>query len=416
MRRIGQVVAMAAAVIVAGLSAWGLLAGRDEAWVGADYRAGRLEAAWTAAGRWIDRRPGSGEAWLWKARIGLAMRRPAEASEALRKADALGADRHRVEVVRAIAMGQGGRLAEAEPMLRDEFNAHGEPDVLLDETLARIYLETYDMVRAASVITRWMLDAPGDAKPYLWRAEVDSRTNNSARLLDDYREALARDPRSAPARIGLAEELRKAHRNVEAAAAYASYLELRPDDPAGHLGAGRNDAEMGKADTAMERLRRAAALAPGDPIIHRAIADLLIRRGDFPAAIEQLDLAAAADPFDLETRHSRGLVLTRLGHTDEARAEQARATQLRAELGDLLAAQTQLVRAPNNLNAQLKIAGWMFAHGKPSEGVRWAETILRNHRGHPEACRLLIAHYEKAGQPGLANLYRAQTDAMTPPR
>lgn len=372
------------------------------------YRAGQDDEAWRLVERWIARRPSSAEAWIWRTRLALATRRPAEASEGLRKAEEFRGDQPRIDLLRAIALGQSGDFARAEPVLREAFNAQGDPDPLLDETLARIYLESYDMARAGSVIIRWMRDAPGDPKPFLWRAEVDTRTGNIDRLLTDFQEALTRDPNSAPARLGLAEQLRVAHRNAEATAAFAAYLELKPDDAVGHLGAGRNAAELDETDIAFPHLEKAIAITPNDPLACRSIAELLIRKGELTAALAHLDRAVATDPFDLEVRHSRGLVLARLGRNEEAEADQAKAKQFRVELDVLLTAQAKLVRIPNDRESQVSIMTWMFAHGKAQEGERWAKNLLREVPNQPDACRLLAEYYDKSGQPGLANSYRIQ--------
>jgi hypothetical protein len=51
----------------------------------------------------------------------------------------------------------------------------------------------------------------------------------------------------------------------------------------------------------------------------------------------------------------------------------------------------------------------MFTHGKEPEGVRWAETILRDEPGQPAACQLLADHFDRTGKAGLANFYRTQS-------
>jgi hypothetical protein len=51
----------------------------------------------------------------------------------------------------------------------------------------------------------------------------------------------------------------------------------------------------------------------------------------------------------------------------------------------------------------------MFAHGKEPEGVRWAETILRDEPGQPAACSLLADYFDRTGKAGLANYYREQS-------
>jgi hypothetical protein len=50
----------------------------------------------------------------------------------------------------------------------------------------------------------------------------------------------------------------------------------------------------------------------------------------------------------------------------------------------------------------------MYAHGKEPEGVRWAETIVRDEPGQPAACQLLADHFDRIGKAGLANFYRVQ--------
>jgi tetratricopeptide (TPR) repeat protein len=404
---VAGVVALASA---AGLGRWAYVRFAErtaEAAVAVAYRGGRAEAAREALGRWLKRSPNSAAPYLWKVRFALAGRRLDEAEDAMRRAEALGAPRLEIVRLNAVAGAFTGRFTESEPILRQAFNENAGADPLVDEALARVYLETYDFHRAGIALKRWMDAAPHDPKPYLWRAEIDTRTSDTGAALADYREALKRDPRSARARFGLAEGLRQGHFNAEAAEAYAAYLELRPDDPAAHLGAGRNAAELGNAEDALRHLERASELAPNDAEVHRVLADLLTRRNDFKAALAHLDRAVALDPYDLEARHSRGLVLTRLGRLDEAKADQARATKLRAEMGDLLSAQTKLVRSPHDCSAKLRIMRWMFNHGKTDEGVRWAETILREQPNQSDACRSLAEHYARTGQTGRANFYRA---------
>jgi tetratricopeptide (TPR) repeat protein len=357
---------------------------------------------------WLRRAPNSAPALIWKARLALAERRMAEAAEALQRAKLHKASREDLDVLFALARAIGGEFLEAEPILRDRFNARVEPDPLLDEILSRIYLETYDLPRARVALKRWMLEFPKDPKPYLWRAEVDTRAGDTEQAMNDYREALTRDFQLAPALLGLAEELRKAHRNTEAAKTFNDYLSLKPEDPLGHLGAGRCLVESGDDTAATRHLEKTLTLAPDDSVAHRVLGDVLIRQGQFPGALAHLDKAEAIDPFDLEIRHARGLVLSHLGRLDEAKSEQAIAARLRAEQEALFQAQAKLVSVPTDLEAKLTITRWLFAHGKATEAVRWADAILRENPVQPDSIRLLADHYEKIGQAGLANSYRAR--------
>src|SRR5207253_8513479 len=100
-----------------------------------------------------------------------------------------------------------------------------EPRVEVAQELARVYLSTYQIDRAVAPLERWRELAPDDARPYLWRNEIESRKDTeSSVLIQNYLEALKRDPNLDKARLGLAERLRKDHRLEEARREYATYL------------------------------------------------------------------------------------------------------------------------------------------------------------------------------------------------
>jgi tetratricopeptide (TPR) repeat protein len=309
--------------------------GSGEAEVRGFFEHGRFEAATSALSLWLRKQPRSASAHYWKARLAIAMRRPAEAFAGLQVAEALGYDSRQLRVLRAISSALASPSPQAEPLLREAFE-QGEPDPLLDEALAKLYLETYDLTRAETALKRWMNDAPDAAKPYLWQAQIDSRRGQRENVLSDYRQALKRDARSAPARLALADELRAAHRNEEAAQEIAIYLAQNTDDPAGQLAAGRIAAEQGRFDDALRHFGKCLAGDPTSAPARREMADLLAREGKLKQSLEQLDEAEALDPFDISIRTSRAWVLARLGQYDKARVEQTRAAQLRAEQQDLL--------------------------------------------------------------------------------
>jgi predicted Zn-dependent protease len=374
-------------------------------------RSGRYQDAGRLLHDWREQRPSSGEVYLWIARNALALRKPAdEVSRLYERARSLGCPRREREVFEALGLVRQGRYREAEPALRRVFEHDPRPDAQVDEALAQAYLENYALAAASEVIDRWARDFPADATPYLWRAEIDRRVEGRASfLIDDYLQARKRDPANDTAALGLAEELRKAHRNTEAAVEFAAYLARHPQNPAALLGAARNARELGDDDDAERWLSRATSAAPENVEIYRERGDLALRQGAFAKALHWLDIAVRLDPFDIATRYNRGLVLRRLGQAEQADRELAESARLRAEQTELIQAQTALAKHPNDRRQQVKIARWMFTHGHEPEGVRWAEKILRDQPGHPEACRLLAEYYAKVGKPGLANSYRAQT-------
>lgn len=382
--------------------------------IGQDRRAvldlvasGRLSEAEAPLRRWLGARPDDPEAHSLHARIALALDRPKEAAEAIDRARSLGAGPESLQRVEGLLLARRGRSAEAEPLLARVLGRSSEPEPEVAEALARILLESYRLKQAAIVLERWARDAPRDGRPYLWMTEVDRRIEpNLDVAIGHYREALRRDPNLHRARLELAEALREARRGEEAAREFEAYFARRPDDPAALVGAGRNALAMADLPTAIRHLDRALGLSPSnlDALKERAAVEL--QRGDGAAALPWLDKALKVDPFDAEAVYSRGLALNRLRRSTEAKAEQARAARLRDEQAQLLKTRERLQADPGNDDLRSEIARWMFEHGQPAQGVKWAESVLARRPGHAATHRLLADHYRAVGDAGRANFHR----------
>jgi Flp pilus assembly protein TadD len=422
MRRIGPrsriVLAFAAlAVAAAALVRFGI---RVEPHAAREARravaAGRYEDCAAVLTNWLGSEPGSSEAHLLKGRVAVASSKLNEAADELKRAQELGHPTDELALLQALIATKLGRHAEAEPVLRRAFEQQHTPDRQVDEALAKVYLETYDLARSDAVLKVWARDFPDDAKPHFWWAEVHGRAADQQSLVEnDYREALRRDPSLARARLGLAEELRKAHRTAEAAIEYDTCIYLDQTNATAHLGAGRNLMEQGDEAGATRHLNRAIELEPKNAEPHKELADAAARRGKWDAAMALLDRAVALDPYDVGLRNSRGLALARLGRLDEARAEQAAAARLRSELDRLNASRARLVGSPNDWESQLQVARWMFDHGHDQEAARWAQKIIAEHPNDPEASRLLAAYHQRRGETGLANFYRVHASTGPDP-
>lgn len=417
-RRIVVAVGAALALVAVGVWLPGEIAARSAATAARrEVAHRRFNKAEATLGRWLRARPRSAEAHYLTARIALARERPQEAITELAAARALGHPAEPLDRIDAIIRANAGRHAEAEPVLRRVLRESEAPDPEAAEALARVYLETYRFQDAAVVIDRWIRDAPGDAKPYLWRTEVNTRLKKDSNVqIQDYRAALERDATLDRARLGLADELRLAGRHSEAAPVYDSYIARKPDDPAAHLGAGLVALDRGDDTAAIPHLDRTLELDPANSAALSARAAIGVRRGEDTAALALLDRAVRVDPHDVEIRHRRGLCLARLGRHDEARAEQEVAARLREDAQRLSKLQQALVANPGDLGLQGEVARWMIEHGHEEEGIRWARKILGERPNDPEANRLMAEFHERGGNPGLANYYRLQVKATPPPK
>ncbi len=371
---------------------------------------GRYDQARAAVERWVALRPRSGEAQYVRAKVGIAQSRSRDISEGMKAAQASGYPETQLAVLRALIDAQHGRLAQARPVLAEAFATTTEPDRMLYEALARVYLETYDFGHAGAILDRWAKDAPDDVRPPLWHASVHRRRNiDHAIILDDYREALRRSPDNPDARLGLAEELEQLHRNDEAADAYRALLALRPSDPAGQLGAGRNALALGNEPDALRHLDRAVELDPGNPAARLEHAKLDLRKGDPAAALTHLDHAIARAPADATAHYQRSLALRHLGRESEAGDEQKTFKRLQLERQQLDELLEQLGKSPGNVTLQVRVAQWMFQHAYGDEAVQWCRKILTDTPGQPETCLLLAEYHEHRGEVDQAEAYRALT-------
>ena len=197
--------------------------------------------------RWLREQPNSAEAHYFKARLAVAGERAQEAAEELALAARLGFDKPLLDCLTAVIQARGNRFAEAEPALARAFRQKLEPQADVAQELARVYLSTYRLSQAVEPIERWRTLAPEDPRPYLWRNEIESRSDGlPAILIQNYRAALERDPNLDEARRKLAEQLAKESRFAEADQEYRTCLRHNPKDAAALVGLGRQRVPAGR--------------------------------------------------------------------------------------------------------------------------------------------------------------------------
>jgi Tfp pilus assembly protein PilF len=373
--------------------------------------AGRPARAAVPLDRWLRARPGSAEAHALRAEVALAADDFAEVKRQFNQARDLGYPAEKLERLQAIWTARLGQFAQAEPILTRIWSSSEKTDPAVDEALARIFLKTYRLKKARAVIDKWIIDAPRDARPYLWLTEIDRRTevDNPGSWEAHYREALKRDPELDAARHGLAESLRKVHRNDEAAEEYARYLASHPDDPIALVGSGLNELELGNLSKASKLLDHALEVDPRSPSALKGRAEVALYSGDLAAASRWLDEAIAGDKFDEGAFYVRSQVRALLGKPAEAQADRATFERLRKEQAELLSMRTKLIDTPGDNDTRCKVVAWCFEHGRDQDGLEWATAILSNDPNHPSTCRLLADYYaRRPDSAGLANFYRAK--------
>jgi len=371
---------------------------------------GQLDKASRVLEHWLGNRPQAAEAYYLKARLAWARNDLPTAQQGLARARALGYPVGQLLELRGLLLARTNQTAEAEPLLRKAAETARQIDPDVAEALVRIYLGEFRLRRAAEILDRWLREWPDDARPYFLQTEIDWRNHASAdAIIAHYRAALDRDPNLHLARLRLADSLRSNHHNDEAATEYTSYLKHNPDDSLAHLGAGQNALEMGDLPGAIGHLDRALVLAPHDPAVLGAWASVEIRQSHLDAALEYLDRAVKADPFDYGNRYQRMLILSWQGKSEQADAERRALDQIRKDVTEFAEVARQLERDPLDLQLRSRAARWLIGHGHEAEAIEWAKLVLRSAPADPAMNRLLADYYRKQGNFGLANFHEAHS-------
>jgi aspartate beta-hydroxylase len=169
----------------------------------------------------------------------------------------------------------------------------------------------------------------------------------------------------------------------EAEAAYARRLEASPDDLGALQGLAAWALRRDDARRAVELLRHAVRLAPGDPTTHHHLGCALDAAGDTVAAVTAHAAGVRAAPDDCPARLYLAAALERIGNADDAMLQYARALQ---------GAQSQ--------------GHWLDAAGTPPPLRPLVERAVRAVRAGRRAAfaRLLAPLYEAHGRRALARV------------
>jgi tetratricopeptide (TPR) repeat protein len=108
-----------------------------------------------------------------------------------------------------------------------------------------------------------------------------------------------------------------AGRVEEAGQAFDAVLEANPDSVPGLLASSRYALGTGNAERALELVRRAVELAPGDAATHADLGLVLARVNQLPQAIAAYEQALAIDPNLPDARSNLATLLFQTGRTDE---------------------------------------------------------------------------------------------------
>jgi arylsulfatase A-like enzyme/Flp pilus assembly protein TadD len=272
---------------------------------------------------------------------------------------------------------------------------------------------------------------PKDKAPLLraYRQAVerigDGRLEEGARLL---RGILDQDAAMTDVWSQYAAVLGRLGRYQDAFQAYAKVITLQPDEPNGPLGAASMLLTLQRYDDARKHAELALQRAPSEA--HQALALIAVARKQDEEAIEQAELAAAADPGLPMPAFIRGTIAYNHQQFERAlpflleaqkgyatRAAQAR--DLHFMIGDSLARLDRYKEAepylreeirlyPQHVRARVGLAMLYQATGREAEAARTLDDLVREVPS-PEAASTAARVWRMFGRPDKAAATRSRT-------
>jgi len=290
----------------------------------------------------LGRDPESKEPWAYQAWFDLGfvlngVNRTDESIAAYRKSVAAKADVFESNLNLGLMLWRAHN-PEAEQFLRAATTL--KPTAHVEEGQARAWislahvLENRDPAQALQAYAKAAELTPKDLEPHLSAGQLAERQKDFALAESEYKKALALDPNSSDATIGLTNIYMKSNRVSDAEPLLRRLAAERSGDAVVHLQLGRILATEQKNDDAISEFQTALKLSPNDTEAQREVADLYSAAGKHDLAEGLLRPLVASQPNDAELHRVLGRALLKQKKFPEAEKELLAAVRLKRDSPD----------------------------------------------------------------------------------
>jgi tetratricopeptide (TPR) repeat protein len=270
--------------------------------------------------------------------------------------------------------------------------------------LVRLALELDRLGDAQAHLAVLMRAAPDDAALEVALGRCQEADKDYAHASRTFARSIQHDPHQVDAYVRLARLLRlRLGRPEEADQVIDSLVEANGESFRAYLGRGRYCQEFGPLDAAARDLARAQELAPREPDVLLAVAELAQARGDLDGARRQLEQCRELAPRTLRLFQDLGGLEAEAGWRRQAIAYLTQGLTVFPDQPDLLLALVELLLEENDQAGSGAIISRLQQLGSSAEQVeylharqlilqgRWAEAVrlLEWVRGRAPASDLL---------------------------
>lgn len=296
----------------------------------------------------------------------------AGANQALRKALALHPDIPKLQALLGMSEERSGDPQSAVKDLAAAFSQLHEQKIEMEAGLSLIHLyQAHDQLAEAAGIVRQLqalqpknpqliyvayrlysdlageqllnlsLVAPDSAQMHAAMAHEDTMQNNNQAAIEQYRKALAIDPKLPGAEFALAQLLQNANdvkQQQEAASIYEAALRENPYDEPSALALGDMNLTQGNFKIAQSYYERALKIDPDDAEANFGLAKALIGTNQSKQALPYLEKSIRLDPTDASAHFRLATLYRQEGREQDARQQLQifqRLRKLKDKLSDL---------------------------------------------------------------------------------
>jgi predicted Zn-dependent protease len=374
-------------------------------------RAHQLEQAQASIDRVRRVWPHSGRALLLAARIARHGDRYEEADELLGACRKVLGNAEALQTEELLlSLQRGEATAQTEALVwRLIDGGHAERLELL-EAMTRGWMLTFRLRSAVQGLNRWLEERPDEVRALFWRGWVLEKLHQSEPAERDYRRALELDADHGPCRLRLANLLLLTERPDHARRLLEEHLRREPGSTEATVSLALALDGLGRTAEARRLLRAMLAEHPDHALGWRQLGKLSLNANDLDEAGAALARAYAEAPQDAETVFAYYQYLEKAQKKDEATRVRARHDALKARLRRLDELITKsMEQAPHDPDLMSEIGVMYLEEGRAEWhgwALWWLSRALERDPLHRRTHEALARHYEKTGQPDLAERHR----------
>jgi tetratricopeptide (TPR) repeat protein len=265
---------------------------------------------------------------------------------------------------------------------------------LIREVMVQEYMRRYQMAEAYQVLEDWIRRSPNLLRPRLWMHEVARRLLIPQEAISSIRHAVTIAPNNSDARLKCGQILIENHQPLEAREHFDWLLARRPKDAIARFGLAKCLRELGDDDGAVRELTPILNVNPDrvEFLLERGLIDMAAGR---PAAAKiWFRRAIDFDQSNIDLLYNYALCLEQSGESVEAAKWREQHKRVEADLTELKEVSKQFAAEPKNATLPHRAGVLMLRNGYEREAIRWFRRSLEIAPKQTESRKALNDYFE----------------------